>query len=60
MKLIDEPKNLAERIVNAVMYDLYDRNGFDDVIDGIPEDVRQEMATQLTAVVQEELDHVPR
>lgn len=57
MKLIDNPQTLAERIVNAVCDDIYQRGGGDDFFDSIDEDTRNnELIPELVAVVQEVLD----
>jgi flagellar motor component MotA len=57
MKLIEEPKKLAEHIVNAVVTDIYGRAGGDWFFDGIDKDVlRDELTPELVAVVQRVLD----
>lgn len=57
MDLIENPKTLAERIVNAVVRDIYGRSGGDYFFDGIDDDVRtNELIPDLVAAVQRELD----
>ena len=57
MKLIETPTTLAERIVNAVVADIYGRSGGDHWFDGIDDDVRdEELIPGLVAAVQRELD----
>ncbi len=57
MKLIPYPTTLAQRIVNAVVEDIYGRSGGDWWWDDLDDDVRvQEVIPELIAVVQGELD----
>jgi len=57
MNLIDQPKTLAERIVNAVVANIYSRSGGDHWFDGIDEEIRnEELIPALVAAVQHELD----
>ena len=57
MQLIAKPTSLAERIVNAVVSDMYGRSGGDWWWDGIEDDVRDtEVIPALVAAVQRELD----
>jgi hypothetical protein len=53
MELIEHPRTLAERIVNAVCADIYGRSGGDYFFDGIDADVREEeLIPQLVATVE--------
>lgn len=57
MTLIEEPKTLAERIVNAMCDDIHGRSGGDWFFDGLDEDVKQnDLIPELVKRVQEELD----
>lgn len=57
MKLIAEPRTVAERIVNAVVADIYGRSGGDGWWDSIESDVlEQEVLPQLVEVVRVELE----
>ncbi len=60
MKLIEQPRTLAERIVNAVCADIYGRSGGDVFFDDCDDDVRDnELIPSLVEVVQAELDVAP-
>mgnify|MGYP001577037559 CR=1 FL=1 len=57
MNLIEKPSTLAERIVNAVVADIYGRSGGDWWFDSIDDDVRDdELIPALVAAVQSELE----
>ena len=57
MKLIENPKTLAERIVNAVCNDIYGRSGGDHFFDSIDDDViKGELIPNLIEIVQDELN----
>lgn len=57
MNLIENPKTLAERIVNAVVDDIYGRSGGDHFFDSIDDDIRdEELIPSLIEAVQKELD----
>lgn len=56
MNLIATPRTLAERIVNALTSDIYGRSGGDWFFDGIDEDVKREMTSDLVAIVQRLID----
>lgn len=57
MKLIKNPKTLAQHIVNAICEDIYGRSGGDYFFDGIDDDIiKEELIPELVQIVQEELD----
>jgi hypothetical protein len=57
VNLIEKPQTLAERIVNAVVADIYDRSGGDHWFDTIDDEVRnKELIPELVAAVERELD----
>ena len=57
MHLIEKPSTLAERIVNAVVADIYGRSGGEWWFDSISFDVRyDELIPALVAAVQSELE----
>lgn len=57
MNLITNPKTLAERIVNAICNDIYNRSGGDWFFDGIDENIiNNELIPELTEIVQNELN----
>lgn len=61
MNLIDDPRTLAERIVNAVCRDIYGRSGGDWWLDEMDESVKQdELIPDLVKAVQQELDEDAR
>lgn len=59
MQLIDEPITLAERIVNAIIDDIYSRSGGDWFFDGLDNEVKIELTSTLIAKVQYQLGNEP-
>lgn len=55
MNAIRNPKTQAERIVNALLRDLYERGGFDAWWDHVADDIMQEILPELVNIVDVEL-----
>lgn len=57
MKLIGNPQSVAERVVNAIVAEIYGRSGGDHWFDGIDEEtLKDDLIPSLVTAVIRELD----